>query len=154
MSKKSRRNPPPVSIPPTSPAARGGIAQIEISSGPLPTPEILARYDAIVPGAAERILQMAEGEAAHMRRMDELAVKGQFGDQRVGQIFGLLVVFGAFVLAAYVASLGHPVTAATIAGAPLVGLASAFILGRPRPRRPPPHSTSSGSAGPSGKSGT
>ena len=68
----------------------------------------MARYDAIVPGAAERIIQMAEGEAAHVRRMDELAVKGQFGDQRVGQIFGLLVVFGAFVLAAYVASLRPP----------------------------------------------
>jgi uncharacterized membrane protein len=29
-------------------------------SGPLPPPAIIAQYDEIVPGAAERIIQMAE----------------------------------------------------------------------------------------------
>ena len=40
-------------------------------SGPVPPPDALAKYDDIVPGAAERILQMAENEAAARIRLEE-----------------------------------------------------------------------------------
>ena len=33
-------------------------------SGPIPPPDALAQYNNIVPGAAERILKMAENQAA------------------------------------------------------------------------------------------
>jgi len=38
--------------------------------GPLPPPAILKHYDAIVPGAAERIIAMAEGEVTHRRSIE------------------------------------------------------------------------------------
>ena len=34
-------------------------------SGPLPPPELLKQYDEVVPGAADRIISMAEAEQAH-----------------------------------------------------------------------------------------
>ena len=40
-------------------------------SGPIPPPEALAKYDSVVPGAAERILKMAENEAAARIRNSE-----------------------------------------------------------------------------------
>lgn len=36
------------------------VSEQHVYSGPLPEPEALAKYDQIVPGAAERILTMAE----------------------------------------------------------------------------------------------
>lgn len=47
-------------------------------SGPLPHPEILAKYEDILPGAATRILEMAEEQANHRRFMK----KKQFGSCR------------------------------------------------------------------------
>ena len=41
--------------------------------GPLPSPEILEKYNVIVPGAAERILKMAEDQAS-LRQNHELEV--------------------------------------------------------------------------------
>lgn len=38
-----------------------------ITQGALPNPEILARYEQISPGTAERIISMAEDEARHRR---------------------------------------------------------------------------------------
>jgi hypothetical protein len=33
----------------------------QTSSGPLPPPEVLAKYDTIIPGMVERIVKLAEG---------------------------------------------------------------------------------------------
>lgn len=45
----------------TSPADKVQHVQLQQHySGPLPQPEALAKYDQIVPGAAERIIKMAE----------------------------------------------------------------------------------------------
>ena len=38
-------------------------------SGPLPPPELLKQYDEVVPGAAERIISMAEAEQARETEM-------------------------------------------------------------------------------------
>jgi uncharacterized membrane protein len=37
-------------------------------SGPLPPPEVLAHYNEVVPGAAERILTLTEEQSAYRRR--------------------------------------------------------------------------------------
>jgi uncharacterized membrane protein len=36
---------------------------VQSFSGPLPPPEVLKRFDEIVPGAAERIIKMAEAQS-------------------------------------------------------------------------------------------
>ena len=41
--------------------------QSSLFAGPLPPPEILEQYNRLVPDAAERILTMAETQAAHRR---------------------------------------------------------------------------------------
>ena len=43
-------------------------------SGPLPHPRHLIEYDAILPGAAERILTMAEKAQTHSAEMDRFIV--------------------------------------------------------------------------------
>lgn len=41
-----------------------------ISYGPIPTPEILREYNEILPGLADRIMRMAENQAAHRQGLE------------------------------------------------------------------------------------
>ena len=51
------------------------VQKSEISfSGPLPHPDIMKGYDDIVPGAAERILKMAENQQNHRFKLEEKIV--------------------------------------------------------------------------------
>lgn len=52
--------------------------------GPLPHPSILSGYDQIVPGAAERIIQMAERDQQHKIDISNAALHAQHKDTRLG----------------------------------------------------------------------
>ncbi len=43
-------------------------------SGPLPPPEILKRFDKVVPCTAERIIKMAEEQSAHRRELEKRVI--------------------------------------------------------------------------------
>lgn len=51
------------------------VSQMEAWHGPLPPPESLKQYDVIVPGAAERILSMAEKEMEHRHQRENRTLK-------------------------------------------------------------------------------
>lgn len=51
------------------------VSQMEAWHGPLPPPESLKQYDNIVPGAAERILSMAEKEMSHRHHKEDRTLK-------------------------------------------------------------------------------
>lgn len=46
-------------------------------SGPLPPPAALENYEKILPGAAERIIILAEGEASHRRDIEKMTRKAE-----------------------------------------------------------------------------
>ncbi len=103
----------------TDPARHDRIKiRAETFSGPLPHPDILARYEEVHPGLANRIVHQAESETAHRQEMeraasrradrgkdlDERVVKAQFRGQTLGTILGAgaflaLLVCGTFLLA-------------------------------------------------------
>ncbi|WP_425506349.1 DUF2335 domain-containing protein [Stakelama sediminis] len=56
-------------------------------SGPLPAPEDLAHYDEISPGAADRIITMAEDNMKHRHAMESGLVKSEYGLRTRGQWF-------------------------------------------------------------------
>lgn len=60
----------------------GGSLEAFAYSGPLPTPEMLAAYGEAIPGAAERILSMAEDEQAHRQAMD----RGRLALPKMGSV--------------------------------------------------------------------
>lgn len=108
--------------------------QRERHRGPLPSPRQLDAYERCLPGAAERIVAMAEREQGHRHatvdgfgafRNDTLAhVKDR--DAR-GQRLGALICAGVISLCFYMAFLGHSTAAASLAAATLVGLAGVFV---------------------------
>lgn len=58
-------------------------------SGPLPHPVILERYERTLPGAADRILAMAERQSEHRRHIEERVLKANIRNE----ISGILVTF-------------------------------------------------------------
>ncbi len=116
--------------PPGSMVVEQTIMQANMWQGPLPPPEHLERFNSVVPGAAERILAMAEKQQNHRIALEEHAVKEQLVQSKRGQLFGLVIGLGGILLAAFLAYLGFSTSAATVGSVALSGLAIAFIVGR------------------------
>lgn len=110
------------------------ITQIAVSeqfSGPMPHPKHLREYDDILPGAAERILSMAERNLEHNIDMDQKVVGAEVADRKLGMylgagLFGLLIV-GAFATL-FVTT--NPVVPGLFLGTAAIGGVVAFIKGR------------------------
>ncbi|MBW2608107.1 MAG: DUF2335 domain-containing protein [Deltaproteobacteria bacterium] len=50
-------------------------ASAQTFSWPLPPPEILAKYNSVLPDAAERIISMAENQATHRQRIESKVIE-------------------------------------------------------------------------------
>lgn len=105
------------------------VVKFSAYSGPLPPPTVLAGYDQVVPGAAERILQMAERNQSHQIAMESGALEASKRDVRTGQIFALIVTLTALALAGFVASRGSPWVGGLIGVSAVGTLALAFLKG-------------------------
>lgn len=68
---------------------------VEHHSGPLPPPRMLAGYEETLPGAAERIMAMAERDLAHMHAMQVKIVEDEAGERSRGQWLGATVTIVA-----------------------------------------------------------
>jgi len=106
-------------------------------SGPIPPPDLLERFDRVLPGLAARIVAMAEAEGDHRRKIEKemndacyLDATRERTERRIGQVFGLLIGTVAIVAGAIVSIKGQPWAGGFIGGGPLVGLVTAFIYGR------------------------
>lgn len=103
-------------------------------SGPLPHPEILEGYDQIQSGFAQRIVTLAEREAAHRQEIEKIsaqqnveAMRKTLMERRIGQIFAFIVALAAITGAVYCASIGAYAVGSVIAGTAAVGMVSAFL---------------------------
>ncbi|MCK4624547.1 MAG: DUF2335 domain-containing protein [Phycisphaerae bacterium] len=106
-------------------------------SGPLPPPQILEKYNQICPGAAERILSMAEKQARHRQEVESKALEAGIADAksdrtqiRRGQYLGFVIAFVGVAGGVYAVVKGAGWAGTAVAGAPLVGLVTALIYGR------------------------
>ncbi len=101
-------------------------------SGPVPPPEVLQGFEQIVPGAAERILAMAEENGKHQREMEKNALAAASRTVIIGQIFGLIIAILAFTTCIIALYLGSENTAMIIGGVTITGLVAVFVTGRLR----------------------
>jgi uncharacterized membrane protein len=99
-------------------------------SGPLPPASEMGRFNTILPGAAERILTMAETSQKHTHILEYDALHSHRREVRRGQFLGILVTLSAFGTSAYMAAIGHAEVAGVIGGTTVVSIAVAFVLGR------------------------
>ena len=100
--------------------------------GPIPHPDLLKGYNEIVPGAAERILAMAEDDAAHQRSMEVAALEAAKSEARLGQWLGFFIGMAALGTSLVALFLGSPWVASILGGTTVIGLVSVFVVGRLR----------------------
>lgn len=117
----------------TSEGKRRLLALISTSThheGPLPDPETLQGYEHIIPGAAQRILRMAESEQTHRHALDIQHLQGAIERDKRGQWLGFAIALTCLCLAGFTAYWGYPDAAKVIGGGTVVSLAAVFVVGR------------------------
>lgn len=113
---------------------------VKASSGPLPAPEILAGYDRVLPGTAERIIAVFESNVKHQQDMDtkqltaavSYADKGQnrgFILSLAGLASGLTMAVLGFISGHSGATITGLVAGSALSGASVFRLVSKFIDG-------------------------
>lgn len=151
MSRKREKRSVPQQKPNDNPAQNhlALVSQAQFT-GPIPPPAILEQYDRLVPGAAERILQMAEAESRHRQVLEKQAQQANIENARreleiadyqsraafhsdlIGQVFGLLVSLTCIAGAIYLAAI-EPWVAGALAAIPSAAVIQAFFVKRPSP---------------------
>jgi uncharacterized membrane protein len=99
-------------------------------SGPLPPPEILAKYNDAIPNGAERILAMAENQSKHRQSLEKQVIEANCRAQRNGTILGFLICLAAIGSGTYLISIGRNAQGLVPIIGALGGLVAAFIVGR------------------------
>lgn len=141
--KPSKRRPPDFLMGAKQPVvavSRTTTTEVRSHQGPLPAADEFRNYEEVLPGAADRILAMAEQQGAHRREMEALAHRGEVdwnsGILRIYSRNSLLGIVFAFLLGLtglcggiYLIALGKSVWGATAAIASLGGLLAVFFYG-------------------------
>lgn len=73
-------------------------AMPSVLGGLLPDPDMLARYEKIIPGGAERILELSEQRSAHDQLMAEKDLQSATRTRRIKQIITFVLALGAGIL--------------------------------------------------------
>ena len=98
-------------------------------AGPIPPPEVLAQYENVLPGLADRIMAESERQRAHRQAAEMTLIRNDARARMAGLIVGMVVA-----LAGVLAALGQPLWAVAIALAEIAALAGVFVLGHLRRR--------------------
>lgn len=98
--------------------------------GPIPSPEMLKGFESVAPGAAERILRMAEKEQDHRIEMDNRLSSYYVKAMGRGQLIGCSLVLLLIGVATVLALIGYPTLAGTIFAVTIIGIAIIFVLNK------------------------
>lgn len=99
-----------------------------ITSGPLPQPQMVREYEDILSGSTDRIIKMAEQQAAHRQRWEMKSLEGAQKATSRSQWFGFVAALAAIGAATYLAANGAPMfISIMLGGAGSLGLVGAFV---------------------------
>jgi uncharacterized membrane protein len=98
-------------------------------------PEVLERYNQVVPTAAERILKMAETQHDHRIAIEQQAVDSNVNSQELGTILGFIIAMTAILGGIFLAYVGRETSGLTSIISALVGLTGVFVYGKSQQRK-------------------
>lgn len=101
-------------------------------NSPLPPPEVLERYEQIIPGFGERVMTQWESQTNHRQQLEKTVITGQTKLQTRGQVFAAVIGIGGLIAAAVVGVWGSSAAAVAIASVDIGTLAGVFIYGKNR----------------------
>jgi uncharacterized membrane protein len=96
-------------------------------SGPIPSPEALQQYETICPGAADRIISMAEKNMAHRHSMEEELLSSEFKLRKTGQLYGLIALILLLSVVAFTFYLKMPISAGILGSVTILSVVAMFL---------------------------
>ncbi len=107
----------------------GGVVVQHSFSGPLPPPEVLKRFEEVVPGSAERIIKMAEGQFVHRTALEKKVIDSDIARSKLGQILGFTIAIIGLVCSVVISIYGNQIAGTILGVGTLVSLVSVFMYG-------------------------
>lgn len=107
-------------------------SQQQAFSGPLPHPDLLEKYNQVLPGLAERIVALAENQSRHRQDLERKVVFARSRNETLGQIFGAIIALAVVAGSIWLISIGRNVEGLTGLLVQLAALVGIFIYGRRR----------------------
>lgn len=109
---------------------RTAIVQSGSFRGPLPPPALFAHYDDVLPGAADRILRMAEAEQAHRIWWERRDMTTASTTAVGGMVLGFVALLSLIAGATYSIAIGSEVGAGLFLGVGVIGVIGRFLSHR------------------------
>jgi len=104
-------------------------------SGPLPPPEILAKYNDAIPGGAERIMAMAESQSQHRQTLEKDVIAAGIRAQKAGSILGFLICMAALASGTFLIYTGRSAEGLVPIIGALGGLVAVFVYGKQQQKK-------------------
>jgi len=101
----------------------------------LPPPEILRKYDELLPGSAERIIAMAERQGAHRQGLESEVVISNCKNERLGMVFCFVICAMAIVAGIYAVKTGKEGFGIAAIVSALAAPMAVFIYGKSRQKK-------------------
>lgn len=75
--------------------------ETEFFAGPLPHPELLKKYEQILPGSADRIIKLAESQLTHRQELENQVIKSNIENERKGISFAFILALVLMLIGGY-----------------------------------------------------
>jgi len=99
-------------------------------SGPLPHPDLLAKFNEIIPDGAERIMAMAERQSAHREKQENRVIDGNVRSQTRGSYFGFILSLVAILGGLFLLYQGKNIAGLGAIISSIAPLAAVFFVAR------------------------
>ena len=99
-------------------------------SSPIPMASEAERYEALSPGATERMLNYADEQQIHRQGLENRVVDSNIQLARRGQWMGFTIGVMGIITATYLISTGHPAAGIAMFFADIGSLVGVFVYGR------------------------
>ena len=102
---------------------------VKAFSGPLPHPEVLRKFEEIIPGSAKQIIEQANKQTDHRIDIEKQVIKSDIIKSYLGLVFGFILGLLGIGGGIYAITLGHNIFGPILSGGTLASLVYAFIYG-------------------------
>ena len=142
MSRRNKRRiaatysaPPPASLnsPTSNPQLTSAIRQIvlqQLYQGPLPHPDMLAKFETLYPGASKLLFEQFQDQGKHRMEIEKKVIEANIRSARLGQWMGYSLCMVALVGGGVLVCFGIRTEGLIAAVAGLTALVTVFLTGK------------------------
>jgi uncharacterized membrane protein len=106
-----------------------------LNAASIPSPELLTKYNAVMPGLAERLVSQAEQQTSHRHYIEKKHLNSAILKSLLGLVFGFLIGLLGVGGGMYLTYMGFNVIGIIFSSATLVSLVMTFIYGSQSKRK-------------------